>query len=70
MKTLITIRVALTLIGVSSCAVLPFLLTDLASEIADATRTGVADVTEFATDALNPDWVMHMARGGSSSGLN
>ena len=70
MKTLITMRAALTLIGVSSCAALPFLFADIATEIADATRSGVSQATDFASDALNPEWVMQMAYGGSNGNQN
>tara|TARA_R110002072_G_scaffold10569_38_gene49296 strand:+ start:12197 stop:12409 length:213 start_codon:yes stop_codon:yes gene_type:complete len=70
MKTLITIRAALTLIGVSSCAALPFLFADIATEIADATRSGVSQATDFASEALNPEWVMQMARGEAPGDTN
>ena len=70
MKTLTTFRAALTLIAISCCVALPFLCTDVASELADATRSGMSQATDFASEALNPDWAMRMAYGGSNGNQN
>ena len=70
MKTLITIRTVLALLGVTSCVAMPFLCTNLVCEIAEATRTGVAEATDFASEALNPEWVMQLAHGEASGDLN
>jgi hypothetical protein len=60
MKTYLILRASLFTLGLLSCASLPLWFGHLAREITDATRDGLTRASDFASDALDPQWVLQL----------